>query len=145
MNKGHGRRERRRLEASTRLAAHLDWPGVAQVCRIQRWRRVKGQEGYEVSYAITSVPRSRADAAQLLQWNRGHWRIENGSHYVRDVTMGEDASQIETGNAPRILAGLRNAAVTFLRGAGAKNIAAALRTNAYHVNRLFAKLGIVKK
>ena len=145
MNKGHGRRERRRLEASTRLAAHLDWPGVAQVCRIQRWRRVKGKEEYEVSYAITSVPRSRADAAQLLQWNRGHWRIENGSHYVRDVTMGEDASRIEKGNAPRILAGLRNAAVTFLRSTGVKNIAAALRTNAYHVDRLFAKLGIVKK
>jgi len=145
VNKGHGRRERRRLEASTRLAAHLDWPGVAQVCRIQRWRRVKGKEEHEVSYAITSVPRSRADAAQLLQWNRGHWRIENGSHYVRDVTMGEDASRIEKGNAPRILAGLRNAAVTFLRSTGVQNIAAALRTNAYHVDRLFAQLGIVKK
>lgn len=34
LNKGHGPRERRCLEASTRLAEHLDWPGVAQVCRL---------------------------------------------------------------------------------------------------------------
>jgi hypothetical protein len=127
------------------LAKHLDWPGVAQVCRIQRWRRLGHREEYEVAYAITSVPRAQADAHRLLAWNRGHWRIENRSHYVRDVTLGEDASQIEQGNAPRILASLRNAVVTFLRSHGATNIAAALRANAYQVEQLFAKLGIMKK
>ncbi len=100
-NKGHGRRERRRLQASTRLAEFLDWPGVAQVCRIERWRYRNGAEEREVTYAITSVPRHLADAATLLGWNRGHWMIENRSHYVRDVTLGEDASRIGTGNAPR--------------------------------------------
>lgn len=144
-NKGHGRHERRRLEASTRLAEHLDWPGVAQVCRIQRWRRCGDKEEHEVAYAITSVPREQADAARLLQWNRGHWHIENRSHYVRDVTFGEDASQIRKGRAPQVLAGLRNAAIAFLRRHGATNIAAALRANAYQVDQLFAKLGIVKK
>jgi len=28
------------------------------------------------------------------EWIRGHWRIENGSHYVRDVAFAEDASRI---------------------------------------------------
>jgi len=27
-------------------------------------------------------------------WIRGHWRIENGSHHVRDTTFAEDASRI---------------------------------------------------
>lgn len=148
-NKGHGRRERRRLEASTRLAKHLaehlDWPGLAQVCRIQRWRRCGETEVHEVAYAITSVPRQQADAELLLKWNRGHWRIENRSHYVRDVTLGEDSSQIGGGNAPQVLASLRNAIVAYLRHEKTSNIAAALRTNAYQVPKLLAKLGIMKK
>lgn len=133
------------MEASTRLAKHLDWPGLAQVCRIERWRRCGDTEVHEVAYAITSVPREQADAAQLLEWNRGHWGIENRSHYVRDVTLGEDASQIHKGNAPQVFASLRNAVVTYLRRDGASNIAAALRTNAYQVPKLLAKLGIIKK
>ncbi len=26
------------------------------------------------------------------EWIRAHWRIENGSHYVRDTAFAEDAS-----------------------------------------------------
>jgi predicted transposase YbfD/YdcC len=144
-NKGHGRRERRRLEASTRLAEHLDWPGVAQVCRIERWRSSGDKQEHEVAYAITSVPRHLADAADLLSYNRGHWGIENRSHYVRDVTLGEDASQIEAGYAPQVLADLRNGLIATFRADGVKNIAAALRKNALNVPRLLAKLGFVKK
>jgi hypothetical protein len=33
-------------------------------------------------------------AAQWLAAIRGHWRIENASHYVRDTTFAEDASRI---------------------------------------------------
>lgn len=144
-NKGHGRRERRRLEASTRLAEHLDWPGVAQVCRIERWRYVKGKAEHEVAYAITSAPRHRADAVFLLACNRGHWGIENRSHHVRDVTFGEDASQIEKGYAPQVLASLRNGVIATLRAEGVKNIASALRKNALKVPALLSKLGFVKK
>lgn len=118
---------------------------MAQVCRIERWRRIRGKEEHEVAYAITSAPRDQADAATLLACNRGHWAIENRSHYVRDVTFGEDASQIEKGYAPQILAGLRNGLIAALRAEGVRNIAAALRHNACKVTRLLAKLGIMKK
>lgn len=96
----------------------------------------------EVAYAITSVPRSKADAAQLLAWNRQHWHIENKLHYVRDETMGEDKCRVRSGSAPQILAGIRNAAITMLRALEIDNIAQALRANAWHPQRLFAKLGI---
>ncbi len=96
-----------------------------------------------MEYAITSAGPAWADAAELLGYWRGHWGIENRVHWVRDVTMGEDASRIRTGAAPEAMAGLRNAAISLLRLSGVTNIAAALRENVYHVRSLLAKLGIL--
>lgn len=62
---------------------------------------------------------------------RGHWRIENRLHWVRDVTLDEDTSQIRTGNGPRTMASLRNLAISMLRLNGATNIAQALRPHAW--------------
>ena len=98
-----------------------------------------------MAYAITSVPREQADAATLLGWWRGHWGIENRSHYVRDVTMGEDTSRIKAGSAPEVFAAVRNAAIGWLRTRGADNIAAALRRNAARVPDLLKALGILKQ
>lgn len=126
------------------LSGYLDWPGAAQVCRIQSEVKVGGEETYEVSYAITSVPRDRADAAMLLGWHRGHWGIENRAHYVRDVTMGEDANRTRTGSGPQVMAALRNAAISHLRMAGSSNIAASLRRNAARVGELINSLRRLK-
>jgi hypothetical protein len=145
VGKRSGRLEHRRLQASTRLAAYSDWPHLAQVCRLVRSTRRGGVEATEIDYAITSVPRDQADAAQLLAWWRGHWSIENRSHYVRDVTLDEDACQIRKGDAPQILAALRNAIVSLLRLEGHANIAAALRNCAWKTRRVLTMLGIVKK
>ena len=145
LGKRSGRQEHRRLQASTRLAAYSDWPHLAQVCRLVRTTRRGGVETIEVDYAITSVPREQADAAQLLNWWRGHWGIENRSHYVRDVTLREDACQIRKGDAPQNLAALRNAIVSTLRLQGHANIAAALRKYAWKTQRVLTMLGIVKK
>ena len=41
-------------------------------------------------------------AGETLEYVRGHWGIENRLHYVRDVTLGEDASQVRTGAAPQV-------------------------------------------
>lgn len=54
------------------------------------------------------------------EWIRGHWRIENGSHYVRDVAFGEDASRIRKN--PDIVARLRSFAYNLIRASGAHNI-----------------------
>jgi hypothetical protein len=80
----------------------------------------------------------------LLVWARGHWSIENRSHDVRDVTMGEDASRIRKGSGPPGMAGPRNAAIGSLRATGATNIAESLRRNASRAADLFTKLGILK-
>jgi hypothetical protein len=142
VEKGHGRRERRRLKATTALNDYLDWPGVAQVGQIDSEVVRDGKTSQEVRYFVTSVSRPRAGAAQLLDWSRGHWSIENRSHYVRDVSLGEDASRIRKGSGPQVMAALRNAAIGFLRTTGATNIAESLRRNAARVGELFTKLGI---
>jgi predicted transposase YbfD/YdcC len=141
-NKGHGRQEHRCLLASTRLAGHLDWPGFAQACYLERTVRSKGQETHEVAYAITSAPRPQASASELLAWSRGHWGIES-HHWIRDVVFGEDGCRVKKGNAPQVLAALRNAAVNFLRLSGLSEITKNLRQNAVQVDRLLTKLGIV--
>ncbi len=46
---------------------------------------------------------------------RGHWEIENRLHWVRDVTMGEDGSQIRTRGSPHAVASLGNLAIGALR------------------------------
>jgi len=126
------------------LNGYLDWPGAAQVCRIRSEVRAGGEASCEVSYAITSVPRERADAATLLGWHRGHWGIENRLHWVRDVTMGEDANRTRSGSGPQVLAALRNAAIAQMRIAGSTNIAASLRRNAARVSDLLKVMRILK-
>jgi hypothetical protein len=109
IDKGHGRRERRTLRATTALNDYLNWPGVAQVGQIESEVARDGKVTHEVRSFISSVPRSVAGAGGLLAWARGHWSIENRSHYVRDVTMDEDASRIRKGSGPRVMAALRSA------------------------------------
>ena len=109
VEKGHGRFEIRRLAAPREAARRLDWPGAAQVCRIERIRERAGKKpGREVSCIVTSLSRARAAPDGLLVLIRGHWGIENRLHRRRDVGLREDASRIRTGNVPQALAALRN-------------------------------------
>jgi predicted transposase YbfD/YdcC len=109
-----------------------DWPGLAQVVRVERERRVKGETTVEVGYYITSLGRDRAGPARLGALIRSHWGIENRLHHVRDVTLGEDASRVRKGSAPEVLAALRNAAVHLLGRVKAPGKAAATRRLAAH-------------
>ena len=81
-------------------------------------------------YAITSLDARSADPALLACSVRGHWSIETGLHWVRDVVFGEDHSQVRTGHGPTNLACLRILAINALRLTGHTNIAAGLREHA---------------
>ena len=112
---------------TTRLTGYLDWPGAKQVCLLERVRRIKGQETTEAVCAITRLEPERAAAAKLLGIARGHWDIENRLHWVRGMSLGEDACRVRTGSAPQILSGLRNTVLYGLRATGLVRIAEALR------------------
>ena len=100
--------------------------------RVERERRADGGASREVSYYITSLGRDRADADRLSDLIRSHWAIENRLHYVRDVSLGEDACRVRTGSSPVVLAAVRNAVVHLLAGVAAPSKASAMRRFAAH-------------
>jgi len=73
-------------------------------------------------YAITSPTAEQAGPARLLALSREHWGIENQLHHVRDVTCREDQARTNAGNAPQVLAALRNIALTVVRRLGFKPV-----------------------
>jgi predicted transposase YbfD/YdcC len=107
-----------------------DVPEIHEVCLLERVRRSRDQETSETVCAITSLGPERASAERLLGIARQHWGIENRLHWVRDVSLGEDACRVRTGEAPEILAAIRNAGLRLLRSSGLTEIAAALRRHA---------------
>jgi predicted transposase YbfD/YdcC len=144
VDKGHGRLDRRELEASPSLADYLDWPGIGQVLK-RTCRRVRlrtGEMSEEVTYGITSLSWATTPAATLERLWRGHWAIENRVHYVRDVTLGEDAGHAWRGQTPQALAALRNALLNLVRGHGWTNIADAVRHYAASLTDTFDVLGV---
>ncbi len=141
--KRHGRLTARTLERTAALNAYLDWPDVGQVLR-RTYRAVNlatGRVSEEVTYGLTSLPAAATTPAQVERHWRGHWTIENRVHYVRDVTLGEDAGQVWAGHAPQALAALRNALLSLLRARGWANIAAALRHYGAYPDRALRLLG----
>ena len=124
----HGRYEERRLTVSSLLAGYTTWPGVKQVFRLERRTLLSdGTRRESVAYGITSLPRQVADADRLLALARGHWGIENGLFYRRDVTFGEDRGLLRRGNGPQMLATLNDLVVGLLLREGHTNAAAGRR------------------
>jgi predicted transposase YbfD/YdcC len=139
----HGdRAEVRTLRASAALNGYLDWPHVGQVCMVVREVARKRATSREAAYAVTSLAPGRAPPAALQATWRGHWGIENRLHWVRDVTLGEDRSQVRTGAAPQVMAAVRNTAIAVVRRAGYANVAEGLRHFAAHPDRALAALGL---
>lgn len=141
-DKGHGRVERRTLRTTPILTAGQTWPGLKQGFEVTRERTTGGTKTVEVVSGITSLGPDRADAAALLNYLRTHWQIESRLHYVRDVTLGEDACRVRSGAAPQVLAGLRNAVVHLLAGVQAESRPAAIDHLQVHPDEARKRIGI---
>lgn len=113
---GHERLERRRLKRVTVTPEEIGLCGCWQVIAVRRERIHLGTDpeepSDEISYYVTSVAEQELSDEQLLAEIRNHWSaIENGVHYRRDVTFGEDASRIAQRSAAHAMAALRNLAI----------------------------------
>jgi len=74
---------------------------------LRRGKVIDSSEEY--SFYCTSAAPKKYSAQQLLQAIRDHWAAsENGSHYRRDVSLGEDASRISGRSGAHVMATLRN-------------------------------------
>lgn len=127
-DKGHGRQETRTVKALTdRTPGGLGFPHAEQAVRITRTRTVNGKTSRETAYLVVSLPAEHAQPDQIQDWARLEWHIENRLHWVRDVTLREDAHQARTGSGPAVAAVLRNTAIGYHRSNGETNIARATR------------------
>lgn len=140
---GHGRLEQRTIEVLP-APTDLNFPGATQVFQITRYRtdRTTGTRENHTWTGVTTLTPTQATPAQITDLLRRHWEIENRLHWVRDVTYGEDTSQVRTGTAPRAMASLRNLAISALRQTGWTNIAQALRHMTRDTTRPLTLLGI---
>ncbi len=104
--------------------ADTEWAGhVRAVVRVNRdvltrstatglWRATS-----ETALFVGDIVLPAAACAKAI---RGHWSIENRSHYVRDGSFAEDASRIRCN--PGIFARLRSFAANILRFNNVRNV-----------------------
>jgi predicted transposase YbfD/YdcC len=91
---GHGREEARtylQLPAPEGLPGFGLWKALRTIAIVTSLCVRDGKETAEVRYYISSLA---MDVKRLARAVRGHWGIENGCHWVLDVTYREDESRI---------------------------------------------------
>ena len=113
---GHHRRERREVTAVALnqmggLYKQAQWSGLQTIVRVVRTRHLWNKTTQEVMFYLSSLP---PNAQRLGKAIRQHWSIENQLHWVLDVTFGEDACRIRTGNAPENMALLKRWSINLL-------------------------------
>jgi len=115
VEKGHGRIDIRRYWLSPASAALLSdhgWRDLHSVGMVESERHVDGKVSIERRYYITSLTETVTEFARAV---RAHWGIENGLHWVLDMTFREDELRIRKNNAAENAAILRRMALNLLK------------------------------
>lgn len=113
--KEHGRFDRLRLARVAVTPEEIGLCGCWQVIAVERFsqdqHQPKESASLEIGSYATSLALNQCDDAALMALIRGHWSaIENGTHYRRDVSLGEDACRTASRKGAAVLASLRNLA-----------------------------------
>ena len=111
--KGHNRLERQRLKRVTVSPEDSGLCGCWQFVAVRREREELGRKAKppsdEIGYYATSLSAKEFSDEELIGIIRGHWDAsENGAHYRRDVSFGEDACGVSKRGAAQVLSALRN-------------------------------------
>ena len=110
-DKGHGRVEVRRIAVCRDVAwlhqRHLKWRSIGSIVCVESERHVGNGHSTERRYYLSSHG-DDVSASSLLHAIRSHWGVENGLHWVLDMSFGEDQSRIRKGNAPGNVAVIRH-------------------------------------
>jgi predicted transposase YbfD/YdcC len=105
-------------------AEGIDFPHARQAAFIRREIfEISGDRiSKENALILTSRKTEKMTAADVSRHTRGHWGIENKSHYIRDTAFREDNSQAWTAEGPHALASLRNLTLGLFRLKNANTI-----------------------
>lgn len=127
----HGRIETRRVVVVHDigwLQERHKWPGLAGLVIVEATREIDRVSRRETRYYITSA---MLDAKELGPIVRDHWAVENGLHWVMDMTF-HDACRIRTNNAPENFVTLKHMAANLgRRKKGKDSLRLALKTAAW--------------
>jgi len=126
---GHGRRATRTIKVVP-APDWVDFPGAAQVAQGPPDRDQAGEDdrrGCLPDHLSRDHRRVPGDGGRVGPRPLGQ-RDATALRQRRD--LGEDISTVRTGQSPRVMATLRNTAISLLRLAGWDNIAKALRHHA---------------
>lgn len=145
-----GRRNRNESRRATvwqipdAVAAQLpEWPGLVCLIRIERSTdlfNTKERIWENRSETAWHICTRMLTAEQANACVRQHWSVENSLHYVRDVTMQEDASRIR--RQPGTFARLRSWALNLLHKKGFHKIHAARQTMGWDANAAWSCLNV---
>jgi predicted transposase YbfD/YdcC len=112
------------------LKGKSEWKDLKSLGLVEANREVKGESSRERRYYLSSL---EVDAERLAEAVRGHWGIENSTHWILDVVFREDDSRVRVGYAAENLALIRRVALNLLaqdksvkRGVKTKRLKAAL-------------------
>lgn len=147
--RGHGRHEIRTIQI-TDAPPGLHFEHMSQAFLVERYTsrpvRKNGKttrvETAVAVLGVTTLTPTNSIPEHVATYIRGHWGVENKSHYVRDVTYREDASRVGRADKPRVMATLRNIAISLIRLAGYTTIAPTTRALRYSTDQLTAVLGL---
>jgi predicted transposase YbfD/YdcC len=113
--KGHGREETRtylQLPAPKNLPGFAQWKGLKSIGVVTSRCLRDGKETIEVRYYISSLAVSVKKFAHAV---RSHWGIENGCHWILDLTYREDESRIRYKNLRENIAWLNRFTLSLLK------------------------------
>ena len=111
---------------------------IQSIIKVFRYREVFDTESKtwrDTSETSWYICTRLVDAETSCHGIRQHWGVENRNHYVRDVTLCEDASRIRVN--PTVFARLRSLTLNILRANHVKNISQEVYANALNFARLF--------
>jgi predicted transposase YbfD/YdcC len=116
----HGRIETRTSVVSSDigwLQEQHAWPGLKAIGKLVRTRESGTQTSTETAYYLlsTALPAARFGAVA-----RAHWGVENGLHWVLDVTMNEDQARNHKDHGPQNIALLRRLALNLAKLEGSR-------------------------
>ena len=114
------------------------WPGSTTIIAVRSHGIRDGKPQDETRYYVSSL---RTGAEALLRSIRQRWSIENSWHWVRDVSLREDAHRYREGNGVQILATLRSLAINALRLDGIWSITEGIAAMAHDIKGLLRLLG----
>src|SRR3954452_7779570 len=112
---GHGREETRaylQLPAPEGLPGFMRWKGLKSIGLVTSCCLREGKETIESRYYISSLV---VDVKQFPRAVRGHWSIENGCHWVLDMTFREDESRLRERHLRENFAWLNQFALSLLK------------------------------